>query len=176
MEALWSILTENWRALLAGTWLTIQLVVISAIVGFLLAVPLALARLSRNPLLSGAATGYSLFFRGTPLLVQIFIIYYGLAQFEWVRASPLWTVLRQPYWCAILAFALNTGAYTGEITYARAVQSSTGGWGVELGFVTDAGQKAKYAAGKRKFAFHGWHQRTYGSDRRSQIDRNKDDA
>ena len=61
------------------------------------------------------AYGYSYFFRGTPLLVQIFIIYYGFGQVEFIRESFLWTILKEPYWCAIIAFALNTGAYTSEI-------------------------------------------------------------
>ncbi len=54
-------------------------------------------------------------FRGTPLLVQIFIIYFGLGQIESLRSSFLWVILKEPYWCAIIAFALNTGAYTSEI-------------------------------------------------------------
>jgi octopine/nopaline transport system permease protein len=54
-------------------------------------------------------------FRGTPLLVQIFLIYYGLGQFEAIRDSFLWTFFREPFWCAILAYTLNTGAYTSEI-------------------------------------------------------------
>lgn len=100
---------------LSGTWLTIELVVISAILGFLLAVPVALARLSDNPLLRGAAAGYSLFFRGTPLLVQIFLVYYGLGQFGFVRQSFLWPFLREAYVCALITFTLNTAAYSGEI-------------------------------------------------------------
>ena len=54
-------------------------------------------------------------FRGTPLLVQIFIIYFGLGQIEYLRSTVLWVILKEPYWCAIIAFALNTGAYTSEI-------------------------------------------------------------
>ncbi len=100
---------------LSGTWLTIELVVISAILGFLLAVPVALARLSDNPLFRGAAAGYSLFFRGTPLLVQIFLVYYGLGQFGFVRQSFLWPFLREAYVCALITFTLNTAAYSGEI-------------------------------------------------------------
>jgi putative lysine/arginine/ornithine/histidine/octopine transport system permease protein len=100
---------------LSGAWLTIQLVVISAILGFLLAIPVALARLSQNPVVAGLATGYSLFFRGTPLLVQIFLIYFGLGQFDFVRDSILWPVLREAYVCALITFVLNTAAYSGEI-------------------------------------------------------------
>ena len=61
------------------------------------------------------AYGYSYIFRGTPLLVQIFIIYFGLGQIEYLRSTILWVILKEPYWCAIIAFALNTGAYTSEI-------------------------------------------------------------
>ena len=65
--------------------------------------------------LRAPACGYVFFFRGTPLLVQIFLVYYGLAQFAAVRDSFLWPMLREPYWCAVLAFALNAAAYTAEI-------------------------------------------------------------
>jgi His/Glu/Gln/Arg/opine family amino acid ABC transporter permease subunit len=115
VQALLDIAVTYWRDYLAGTWLTIQLVVISAILGFLLAVPVALARLSANPLLRGAATSYSLFFRGTPLLVQVFLVYFGLGQFGFVRSSFLWPFLREAYVCALIAFVLNTAAYSAEI-------------------------------------------------------------
>ena len=65
-------------------------------------------------------------FRGTPLLIQIFIIYYGLSQFEWLRESPLWIVFKEAYWCAIIAFALNTAAYTAEIFRGAIVQTPKG--------------------------------------------------
>lgn len=100
---------------LSGTLLTIQLVVISAILGLVFAVPVALARLSHNSIVSGLATAYSLFFRGTPLLVQIFLVYYGLSQFDFVRDSFLWPLLREAYVCALITFVLNTAAYSGEI-------------------------------------------------------------
>jgi octopine/nopaline transport system permease protein len=80
-----------------------------------LAVLVAVARLSRLAPLRAVAGGYIFLFRGTPLLVQIFLIYYGLGQFPEVRQSFLWPFLRQPYWCAILALTLNTGAYGAEI-------------------------------------------------------------
>jgi His/Glu/Gln/Arg/opine family amino acid ABC transporter permease subunit len=65
--------------------------------------------------LRAAGAGYVYFFRGTPLLVQTYLIYYGLSQFDWLRASPLWIVLRDPWWCALIAFSLNSGAYAAEI-------------------------------------------------------------
>lgn len=101
--------------LLSGTWLTIQLVVLSLALGFVLAVAVAVLRLSGLAPLAWPARAYIYVFRSTPLLVQIFVIYYGLGQFDWVRQGPLWPLLREPYWCAIAAFTLNTAAYTAEI-------------------------------------------------------------
>lgn len=101
--------------LLSGTVLTLELVGVSLLIGLLLALPMALMRVARRPLVRMLPYGFIFFFRGTPLLVQIFMIYYGASQFEWVRESALWPILREPYWCAIIAFALNTGAYTAEI-------------------------------------------------------------
>ena len=78
--------------------------------------PVALARLSANPLLSWPAYAYMFYFRGTPLLVQIFLIYYGSGQFvPELRAVGLWQFFREPYFCAVLTLTLNTGAYTAEI-------------------------------------------------------------
>ena len=115
MQVFLDILSEYWPDFLEGTWLTLQLVVICAILGFLLAIPVALARLSPNRLVSGLASAYSLFFRGTPLLVQLFLVYFGLGQFGVVRDSFLWPLLREPFVCALLTFVLNTAAYSGEI-------------------------------------------------------------
>lgn len=101
--------------LLAGAGLTLQLVGLALVLGFGLAVCVALLRLSTNPVVSRSAYVYVFIFRGTPLLVQIYLIYYGLGQFVFIRESILWTVLREPFWCAIIALTLNTGAYTSEI-------------------------------------------------------------
>ena len=100
---------------LAGFQVTLELLAVSTLVGLALAVPIALARLSSNRLLSVPATAYAYLFRGTPLLVQIFIIYYGLPQFDAVRSSPAWPLLRDPLPCALIAFSLNMAAYTGEV-------------------------------------------------------------
>jgi octopine/nopaline transport system permease protein len=110
-ELMWQSLPE----LLGGLVLTLQLVSLSLLLGIGVAVGVALLRLSSNRALSGLAYAYVFVFRGTPLLVQIFLIYYGLGQFEAVRDSVLWTFFREPFWCAILALTLNTGAYTSEI-------------------------------------------------------------
>jgi octopine/nopaline transport system permease protein len=111
LELMWQSVPE----LLGGLGLTLQLVALSLVLGFFLAIGVALMRLSRNPILAPISFAYVFVFRGTPLLVQIFLIYYGLGQFELVRESFLWTFFREPFWCAILALTLNTAAYTGEI-------------------------------------------------------------
>lgn len=81
----------------------------------MLALPIALMRLSKSRWLSVPAYGYVFFFRGTPLLLQLFLVYYGLSQFEFIRNSFLWSFLRQAYWCAIITFAMHTAAYVAEI-------------------------------------------------------------
>lgn len=111
----WEVMARAVPELLSGLPLTLQLVTLSLAIGFALSVPLALMRLSPSRFLSVPAYGYSFFFRGTPLLVQIFLIYYGLGQFAGIRGSFLWPFLREPFWCAVLALTLNTAAYTSEI-------------------------------------------------------------
>ena len=101
--------------LLNATLITLKLLSVSLILGLFLGLFFAILRLNKNPLINKLAYGYSYIFRGTPLLVQIFIIYFGLGQIESLRSSFLWVALKEPYWCAIIAFALNTGAYTSEI-------------------------------------------------------------
>jgi len=110
-----SIIAETFPLYLQGLWTTIWLVLASLALGLALAVPLGIARTSRNPLINGPVWAYTYFFRGTPLLVQMFLIYYGSGQFEAIRASILWPLLSQAWFCALLAFALNTAAYTAEI-------------------------------------------------------------
>ncbi len=98
-----------------GAVLTIELVALSGVLGLGLAVPLALARASGRWWLQALPFTWIFFFRGTPLLVQIFLVYYGASQFDAVRDSFLWPILREAYWCAIIAFTANTSAYTAEI-------------------------------------------------------------
>ena len=105
----------NWQLFARGVWITLELTTLALAIGFAIALPCGLARARRVPWVSPLINGYVYLFRGTPLLVQIFLIYYGLAQFGWVRASWAWTFLRDPWWCAILAFSLNSGAYATEI-------------------------------------------------------------
>jgi len=101
--------------LLSAAVITLKLLSVSLIIGLCIGFLFAVLRLNKNPFINKFAYGYSYLFRGTPLLVQIFIIYYGLGQIEWLRSTFLWVILKEPYWCAIIAFALNTGAYTSEI-------------------------------------------------------------
>lgn len=112
----WDLFVSSLPKLMSGTGLTLELVVISLAIGGILAIPIALARVSRNPLLWAPAYGYIFFFRGTPLLVQIFLIYYGSGQFnEFLDGIGLWSILKNAYWCAIIALSLNTAGYTAEI-------------------------------------------------------------
>lgn len=116
MDWNWQVIFKYLPDLLSGVLLTVELVVISGIIGLLFGIILALLRLSSNKLVQILPFLYIFFFRGTPLLVQIFLIYYGLSQFEFVTNSFLWEpVLKQPFWCAIIAFSLNSSAYTAEI-------------------------------------------------------------
>lgn len=101
--------------LLGGAPQTLMLAGSSLALGAILALGLALLRTSGSRVADAFARQYIFFFRGTPLLVQIFLIYYGLGQFPAVRASFLWPFLRDAWWCALLALTLNTAAYGAEI-------------------------------------------------------------
>ncbi len=102
--------------LLDGAILTMELVALSVAIGFFIAVPVGVLRSTGGPWwVQALPWSYIFFFRGTPLLIQIFLIYYGLGQFEAVRESVLWPLLRDSYWCALIAFTLNTAAYSAEI-------------------------------------------------------------
>jgi octopine/nopaline transport system permease protein len=108
-------MAETFVNLAAGIPLTLNLAASAVALGLGIALLLALMRLSGVPALDWTASLYVFVFRGTPLLVQIFLIYYGLGQFKAIRTSVLWPFLREPYWCAILALTLNTAAYASEI-------------------------------------------------------------
>ena len=109
------LMSSSLPKLLNAAVVTLKLLSVSLIVGLFIGLLFAILRLNRNIFVNRFAYGYSYLFRGTPLLVQIFIIYFGLGQIESLRSSFLWVILKEPYWCAIIAFALNTGAYTSEI-------------------------------------------------------------
>jgi arginine/ornithine transport system permease protein len=106
---------QNWPLFAEGVWITLQLTAIALGVGFLIALPAGIARTRRTPWVSPLIGGYVYLFRGSPLLVQTFLIYYGLAQFDWIRSSWAWAFLREPWWCAVIVFSLNSGAYATEI-------------------------------------------------------------
>lgn len=109
------LMITSFPKLLIATVITLKLLLISLIIGIFLGLFFAILRMNKNIFIKQFAYGYSYIFRGTPLLAQIFIIYFGLGQLEWIKTSYLWIVLKEPYWCAIIAFSLNTGAYTSEI-------------------------------------------------------------
>ncbi|WP_312449809.1 ABC transporter permease [Stutzerimonas nitrititolerans] len=111
----WETFIKWLPSFLDGAWLTLQLVGVSVIAGLILALPLGIARSSRHFPVRALPYAYIFFFRGTPLLVQLFLVYYGLAQFDMVRQGPLWPYLRDPYWCAIITMTLHTAAYIAEI-------------------------------------------------------------
>ncbi|WP_319484313.1 ABC transporter permease [uncultured Cohaesibacter sp.] len=106
---------ESLITLIPGIPLTLLLAFLSTFLGAFLALLLATMRLSGIRPLGWFAQGYLFVFRGSPLLVQLFLIYYGLSQFPAVRHSFAWTFLRDPYWCAIIALTLNTAAYASEV-------------------------------------------------------------
>ena len=111
----WEVIVDSLPQLAEGALLTIELVAIAVVLGLALAIPIALGRVARQPWLRAGPFAYIFFFRGTPLLTQIFLVYYGFSQFETIRESVLWPILSEAYWCAIIAFTLNTAEYTAEI-------------------------------------------------------------
>jgi octopine/nopaline transport system permease protein len=109
------LMISSFPKLINATFVTLKLLSASLLIGIFLGLFFAILRINKNVFVNQFAYGYSYIFRGTPLLVQIFIIYFGLGNIEWLRTTFLWSILKEPYWCAIIAFALNTGAYTSEI-------------------------------------------------------------
>ncbi|MDO6728251.1 ABC transporter permease subunit [Cognatishimia sp. 1_MG-2023] len=110
-----SLIFDNWELFLTGLGNTVWLVSLALIIGGILAVPLALSQAYNVPYFGKLSLWYSYALRGTPLLVQVYIIYYGLGQFESVRNSVFWVLLKDPYFCALLGFSLNSAAYASEI-------------------------------------------------------------
>lgn len=116
----WGVISDNLPQFGAGLWLTAQLTALSLLAGLILAIPLAVLRTAKRRWVSGAVWLFTYFFRGTPMLVQLLLVYYGLGQFEWVQAqwqagNTFWLIFREPYGCALVTFSLNTCAYTTEI-------------------------------------------------------------
>lgn len=111
-----SIIQDSIPRLLQGAVTTIELTALSVAIGLCLAVPLAIMRTHRNPFWWIPVYGFNFYFRGTPLLVQIFLVYYGSGQFqEFLTQAGLWIFFREAWFCAVLTLTLNTAAYTSEI-------------------------------------------------------------
>ena len=122
----YEVIFSNMTLYIEGLWVTIQLVFLALVLGFLFALPIALLAISRHPWIRLLPKSYIYFFRGTPLLVQMFMIYHGMGQFELVRESFIWIVFKEAYWCALIAFALNTAGYTAEILRGTIEQTPYG--------------------------------------------------
>ena len=110
-----SIIFDNIGIYLEGLKNTLILVSISLSIGLALAIPLAVLRTSKNLFVSGPIWAFVYFFRGTPLLVQMILINYGMGKFDPIKSSFLWFFFKEAYFCALFAFTLNTCAYTTEI-------------------------------------------------------------
>lgn len=110
------IVWESLPKLLDGAFITIQITALSVGLGLIMAVPMAMMRVSKNPLLRTPVYLFIFYFRGTPLLVQIFLVYYGSGQFQgFLSDVGLWVFFREAYFCAVVTLTLNTAAYTAEI-------------------------------------------------------------
>ena len=110
------LIADNFDRFLYGVWITLNLTFLSLLLGGLLAIPMAIARASRHKNFDPIIQTYTYVFRGTPLLVQTYLIYYGVGQFDVIRESFLWDpILSSAWWCALIAFTLNTAAYTTEL-------------------------------------------------------------
>ena len=110
-----ALIAQYWHIFLEGVLTTVWLVSLSLLIGGVMAIPLAIAQAYQIPYLGRISAIYSYAFRGTPLLVQLYIIYYGLAQFEVIRDSIFWPILKHPHWCALISFSLNSAGYVCEI-------------------------------------------------------------
>ena len=120
------VILENLPLYGRGLLTTVQLLLASLACGLLVALPLALLRASPSRWVWGPVWLFTYVIRGTPLLVQLFLLYYGLAQFETVRTSVLWPMLSSAWFCTVLAFAINTCAYTTEML-AGTIRSTSAG-------------------------------------------------
>ena len=109
------LMASSFPKLLNATLVTLKLLSLSLIFGLILGLFFAILRLNKNIFINRFAYGYSYIFRGTPLLVQIFIIYFGLGQIEYLRSTVLWVILKEPYWCAIIAHQYGSFKITHKI-------------------------------------------------------------
>ncbi len=131
-----SLIYKNFFLVLSGLDNTILLLLISLPLGFVLALLFALGRVSKIALLSRTIASYIFIIRGTPLLVQIYLIYFGLGSVKFIRESFLWYALKEPFWCGVIALTINTVAYGAEIFRGgiQSIEKSQVESGLSLGF------------------------------------------
>ena len=131
-----SLIYKNFFLVLSGLDNTILLLLISLPVGFVLALLFSLGRVSKIALLSRTIASYIFVIRGTPLLVQIYLIYFGLGSVKFIRESFLWYALKEPFWCGVIALTINTVAYGAEIFRGgiQSIEKSQVESGLSLGF------------------------------------------
>ena len=131
-----SLIYKNFFLVLSGLDNTILLLLNSLPVGFVLALLFALGRVSKIALLSRTIASYIFVIRGTPLLVQIYLIYFGLGSVKFIRESFLWYALKEPFWCGVIALTINTVAYGAEIFRGgiQSIEKSQVESGLSLGF------------------------------------------
>ncbi len=120
------VIIDNLPLYFQGLWVTIILVVVSLILGLCLAIPIPLLATSKSRWIAMLPKAFIYFFRGTPLIVQMYLIYHGMGQFEVIHESFLWVIFKEAYMCALLAFALNTAGYTAEILRGTIEQTAFG--------------------------------------------------
>ena len=131
-----SLIYKNFFLVLSGLDNTILLLLISLPLGFVLALLFALGRVSKITLLSRTIASYIFVIRGTPLLVKIYLIYFGLGSVKLIRESFLWYALKEPFWCGVIALTINTVAYGAEIFRGgiQSIEKSQVESGLSLGF------------------------------------------
>lgn len=120
------VIIDNLPLYFQGLWITIILVICALILGLCLAIPIALLATSKSRMVCFLPKAYIYFFRGTPMIVQMFMIYHGMGQFDFLRESFLWTIFKEAWACALIAFALNTAGYTAEILRGTIEQTAFG--------------------------------------------------
>tara|TARA_Y100000590_G_scaffold454007_1_gene600062 strand:+ start:180 stop:896 length:717 start_codon:yes stop_codon:yes gene_type:complete len=131
-----SLIFNNFLKVVSALDETLLLLLVSLPIGFILSIIFALCRVSKNIILSKIISSYIFIVRGTPLLVQIYLIYFGLGSVEAVRESFLWIALKEPFWCGVIALTINTVAYGSEI-FRGGIQAVSKGQiesGKSLGF------------------------------------------
>ena len=101
------LIISSFPKMINAAFITVQLLSLSLLIGLFIGLLAAILRLNKNIFVNKLAYGYSYLFRGTPLLVQIYIIYFGLGNIEFIRTTFLWVFLKEPFWCAIIAFRIK---------------------------------------------------------------------